>query len=71
MLVAWQMACALFLNSVVPTAAKRAVPGAPAYAVSKAAVDSLTQNAALELAPRVCMTSQISCRAFLLACGML
>ena len=34
-------------------AAKRAVPGAPAYSVSKAAVDSLTQNSALELAPRV------------------
>ncbi|CAK0787726.1 hypothetical protein CVIRNUC_010948 [Coccomyxa viridis] len=33
-------------------AAKRAVPGAPAYSVSKAAVDSLTQNSALELAPR-------------------
>lgn len=33
-------------------AAKRAVPGAPAYAVSKAAVDGLTKNAALELAPK-------------------
>ena len=33
--------------------AKRPVPGAPAYSVSKAAVDSLTQNSALELAPRV------------------
>ncbi|CAL5224921.1 g7687 [Coccomyxa viridis] len=33
-------------------AAKRAVPGAPAYAISKAAVDALTTNSALELAPR-------------------
>ena len=71
LLVALRMACVLFLITVLLTAAKRAVPGAPAYAVSKAAVDSLTQNAALELAPRVCIMSQINCRAFLSACCML
>ena len=44
----------LLTRSNCVLAAKRAVPGAPAYAISKAAVDALTTNSALELAPRVC-----------------
>ncbi len=44
----------LLIRDCCVLAAKRAVPGAPAYAISKAAVDALTTNSALELAPRVC-----------------